>query len=210
MQRAFQSTLFWRRVAASDRLSLPITRALTSKDISSLCERDVKDIEAKFEKLEVGSNEIHMAVVPTEEIISWLHDRAVFTSMKISGQVPQSHGRMCERADVWLFWFHDFRKQQLAVQRVGGHVEGSELQTTAIARLLLDALEEASRWNLAKVVVWNPSSGLTCAMKILKDRFGVEVETEERIGRRIPSVRWKASNGTEAITVQLNEFYAWS
>ena len=210
MQRAFQSTLSWRHIASSDRMSLPITRALTRKDISSLCERDVEDIETKFEKLAVGSNEIHMAVVPTEEIISWLHDRAVFTSVKISGQVPQSHGRLCESADVWLYWFHDFRKQQLAVQRVGGHMEESDLQTTAIARLLLDALEEASKWNLAKVVVWNPSSGLTCAMKILEEGFGVEVETEERIGRSIPSVRWKGSNETQAITVQLNEFYAWS
>lgn len=210
MQRSFQSTLTCPHVGSNDFLALPITRALTKKDMSSLCERDVANTMAKFEKLEVGSNETHIAVVPTEEIISWLHGRAAFTCAKIYGQAPQSHGRLCESADVWLYWFHDFRKRQLAVQRVGGNIEKSGLQKRAAAKLLLDALEEASRFNLPKVVVWDPSHGLESAMDILEQGFSVEVKTEERIGRSIPSVRWKCSNEPEDTVLQLNEFYAWS
>jgi hypothetical protein len=160
--------------------------------------------------LEVGSDEVRIAVVPSEDIITWLHDRATFTSNAIHLQVPDAQGSFCESADVWIYWFHDFRKQQLAVQRVGGYTGEDEIQVRAIARLLLDALEEASKWKLPRVVIWSPGDGLIRAIKLLEQDYGVDAVTEERIGRSIPSVRWRASDESRAIKLQLCEFYTWN
>ncbi|KAH8889030.1 hypothetical protein GQ53DRAFT_723820 [Thozetella sp. PMI_491] len=210
MERPFQSTLSQPKTFPSNEISLPATRPLTSEDIPGLCVRDVDRIQNLFKDLEVGPQEVHMAVAPTTEIITWLQDRAAFTCDKLHGRTPKHHGSLCESADIWIYWIHDFQKQQLAVQRVAGDIGESPEQTEGIAKLFLDALLEAAEWKLPKVVVWNPSAGLLRGIKLLEERYGVEVVTEERIGRSIPSVRWRDSDETRTIVVQLCEFYTWS
>jgi hypothetical protein len=109
---------------------------------------------------------------------------------------------------VWIYWFHDFRKMRMMVQRVCG--EGIETQTTAVAALLYDTVEEATRWGFTTVQVWDPTEGLLRAMELLERSFGVEIVTEERVGSSITSVRWKDQRAPSVSTLQLNEFYGWS
>ncbi|KAI1326685.1 hypothetical protein F5Y16DRAFT_400185 [Xylariaceae sp. FL0255] len=176
-----------------------------------------------------------MLVLPTSQTITWLHDRAEFFGKKLHNRVPENFGSGCvykypntsgsrggngigsdTNPGLWLYWFHDFRKNQLAIQRV--HIPLTEPQTDkehveAIATLLLDALEEAAKWNLFKVVFWTDAPYLSAAANLLVQRHGPGVEisamSKERTGDCMTMVRWR---GTEPVTIELplDEFYSWN
>lgn len=150
-----------------------------------------------------------MVVLPTVNLISWLHDRGDFISFKINGETPKAHGAICESVDAWLYWHHDFRKKALGIQRVRTSTLGNGRSVEALASLLLDALEEASRWKLPELFVWDPSDDLLRAVQYLQDKFGIKMECKEQIGS-IPSVRWRGSDQTRDLKLHLNEHYAWS
>jgi hypothetical protein len=138
------------------------------------------------------------------------HDRGDFISQKVNGKFPPSHGAICAAADAWIYWYHDFKAQQLDIQRVRVPTANeTHTQAEALASLLLDAFEEAHKWGLSKVVVWSPCSSLVLAMQLLADKFGIKVEHEEQMGTSVPSLRWKGPRETR-ITFHHNEFYAYS
>ncbi|KAM0445181.1 hypothetical protein ACHAO4_009886 [Trichoderma viride] len=184
-----------------DREGLPSTRLLTDKEIPALCERDVADLKQNFDKLTVGPDETHLAVIPSAEMVSWLHIWGDFLNDKLrGGEGPYPHGAICEAADTWIYWHYGFK--HLAIDRVVG--KGSP---EVLAALLLDVLEEARKWKFPKVSAWEPTPELIKAMDLVSKRTGIEVETVVR-PNSVTSLRWKNADKTKKTTLHLNETYA--
>ncbi|KAI1347587.1 hypothetical protein F5Y01DRAFT_240257 [Xylaria sp. FL0043] len=209
---AYLATLSWPddSLPVIIRAQLPETRSLSTSEIPELCARDIADIEQRFENLLPLPSVSHVSVLPTANLITWLHDRSDFIGTKVLGSPPQSHGSICEGADSWLYWYHDFRKEQLAVQRVRVPIETSQIHHNALVAMLLDAIEEAFRWKLTKVILWDPSAELLSAMQILQDKFDVRSETVARENKSVPSFRWRNADDQKGIALHFNEFYTWS
>lgn len=189
-----------------DRAGLPSTRLLANEEIPALCERDVADLKATFEKTAVGPDEVHVAVIPSAEMISWLHVWGDFFNTKLrGGEAPFVHGAICETADTWIYWHYGFK--HLAISRVRTPPDVDQGSTEVLASLLLDALEEARKWKFDKVVVWEPSVELISAMDLISIMAGVEVETQAR-PNSITSLRWKNADETKKTILHLNEEYA--
>ncbi|UKZ72415.1 hypothetical protein TrVFT333_000044 [Trichoderma virens FT-333] len=188
-----------------NRADLPSTRLLTNEEIPALCMRDVADLNESFKKLSVRPDEVHLAVLPSPEMVTWLHEWGDFLNNKRGGEAPYAHGAICEAADTWIYWHHGF--QHLAISRVRTPPGVGLGSPEVLASLLLDALEEAHRWKFPKVVVWEPSPELISAMNLISKKVSVEVETKPR-PNSITSLRWKGSDETKKTTIHLNEVYA--
>ncbi|KAI0478268.1 hypothetical protein F4859DRAFT_479180 [Xylaria cf. heliscus] len=192
-----------------DRGHLPETRALSRAEIPQLCNPDIRDVEKQIEYMMPQPGESYVCVLPTANLITWLHDRADFMSTKINGSSLQNYGSICESDESWLYWFHDFRKQQLAVQRIREPMEGG-ISSSALAAMLLDAIEEARLWNLPKVILWEPDTVLLNAISRLEEDFNIKSEIGERLNSSIPSLRWRHADETSETIFLFNEFYTWS
>jgi hypothetical protein len=191
-------------------LNRPATWYLRKDDLPALCKRDVDDALERFGAISPSDGEVFIAVLPSVDIISWLQDRAEFFGLKIRGRVPHIKGAICGSDDVWAYWYHDFRHTELVIQRVRMPESPSEETFRAVAQILLDAVEEARRWEMQKVVFWNPGAGLRRAMQLLADEGAVDVLEQEMVSVSVPSVRWKSGIDDKKVKVFLNEFYAWS
>ena len=174
-----------------------------------LCVPDVKDVKADLANSVVSADEAHVAVLPTADLADWWQERARFTSLRVHGKEPQHYGAVCESVGVWLYWYHDFRRQQVAIQRVKPPPrQTEEAHVRALASLLLDALEEARRWDIPKVLLWDLSPFTLRAIKLLSDALEIDVKTEERIRKGVPMIRWKGADDKKNVMVRSHEFYA--
>lgn len=184
-------------------------RPLSKEDIVQLSARDAEEMKSNLERHSCATSETLIAVLPTPELIGWLHRRGDITCSKITGRTPEGHGSLCSTEDYWLYWHHDFRKQQLAIQRVHIPISESPTKIDRLANLLLDALKEAQKWQLASVIVWEGSEKLLEAMQLLKGVFDIEIESKER-NKSVPSFRLRKADQTRKATMLMNENYAWS
>ncbi|KAI3394991.1 hypothetical protein diail_1880 [Diaporthe ilicicola] len=208
---AFESTLRLRTDRAMNgRFNLPANRFLGSGDISSLCERDVESVKKEMLKTQISADQTLASVAPTADVVNLLQERASFVASKQCGKITQRRGAISGSEESWIYWYHDFRKEQLAVLRVHLPDESNQRQFEEVASLLLDALEEASAWTLPKVTVWDANPDVIQALNLLKDQHGVEITSGQRSLRSIPSLRWKGGEGSKKVTLRFNEFYAWS
>lgn len=192
---------------ASEHTGLPSSRLLFDEEIPALCDRDVADLKDSFEKATVGEDEVHLAVLPTPDMITYLHKWGDVLNTKIRGKTPHFHGAICEAADTWIYWHHGFDK--ILITRVRTPPKNSQGSSDALASLLLHTLDEARKWGFSKVTVWEASSELLTAMEFMKKNFNIEVQTEER-PNSVTSVRWKGSDHTKKTILHLNETYAAS
>ncbi|OJD26927.1 hypothetical protein ACJ73_01689 [Blastomyces percursus] len=202
-----------------NRPGLPHTQPLMPDDIPTLCARDIENIKADFSKYKPAADEILMAVLISANIIGWLQDRAAF-SRKTNGEVPPVKGAINEDGKTWVYWHHGFPDRELTIQRVAAvaqaaddeEEEDQQTTTLALASLILAALEEAQKWKLHKMVIWNPAPELHRAIDFVREPFEVDVINEERVHSNVPSVRWKGGNKDETSKVVIchNEYFAWS
>ncbi|KAI1109211.1 hypothetical protein F5Y14DRAFT_41482 [Nemania sp. NC0429] len=214
----------WRKIPASlaslswpddfsssqDRGQLPETRTLSGMEVPKLCDRDVGDVECQLTELVPGPDESHLCVLPSTNIITWLHSRSDFIGTKLRGTPPNGYGSICDEADTWLYWYHDFRKQQLDIQRVRLPTVATKLQSAALAAMLLDAVQEARVWNFTKIILWDSSPELLGAMSLLQQEFRIKSEIEANRQKSVPSLRWRHADETSRTVFHFNEFYTWS
>lgn len=200
-------TLPSRAFQGSDHIGLPSTRLLSDEEIPELCNLDVADVKNSFEKATVRADEVHLAVLPTPDMITYLHKWGDVFNLKIHGETPQVHGAICEAADTWIYWHHGLDK--LVIMRVRTSPKNGQGSIGALAGLLLHALEETRKRGFSKITVWEPTSDMISALELVKNKFGIDVQTEER-PRSITSVRWKGSDQTKKTVLHLNESYAAS
>ncbi|KAK6088010.1 hypothetical protein SCUP234_01076 [Seiridium cupressi] len=198
-----------KRLPSAAELSLPKTQSLSTGSFEELCARDVDRLKIEFDMLDAESNDLHLAVLPTFEMISWLHERANYIALKHCAKKPQIRGAISQSMDAWVCWYHDFRKQQLVVQRLHSSI-GSAAVEFVLSSILLEALREAQDWGLPRVVVWDSTPAILRASQSLGSLICEKVLIEEQATRSVPSLRLR--NGTEAgtVTIHKNQFYAWS
>lgn len=179
-------------------------------DIESLCAKDVESVKEEMRQMQVSADQTLAAIVPSADLINLLQGRAEFIASKLLGKVNEHRGAINDSEDSWMYWYHDFRKQQLAVLRVHLPEESAQCQPEQVASLFLDALKEASVWELPKVTVWDANPVVLQALDLLKDQHAVEVTSGQRYQRSIPSLRWAGDERAKKFTLHCNEFYAWS
>lgn len=160
--------------------------------------------------MQISTDQRFAAVAPSADLINLLQGRANFMASKKFGKATEHPGAITKPEESWIYWYHDFRKQQLAVLRIHLPDEFDGRQPEQVSSLLLDALEEAQAWHLPKVTVWDANPVVLQAFDLLKDRHAVEVTSGQRHQRSIPSLRWKGGDGSKMIKLHCNEFYAWS
>ncbi|KAK6840486.1 hypothetical protein PG995_016240 [Apiospora arundinis] len=191
--------------------TLSATRTLTGAEIHALCGRDMEGIRASFQTLEDNEDEIHLSVLPTPDITAWMQAQGDFTASEMFDRKPTHHGSVCETTESWLYWYHDYRKQHLAVQRIHLGESSNRLQLVqALTAMLFDAVKEARGWNLATVVVWDPSDVVLEAANALWDTHGIGVNHGPRVGASMPSIRWRGADLSRKIIVHNNEKFAYS
>ncbi|KAI2614017.1 uncharacterized protein GGS25DRAFT_516871 [Hypoxylon fragiforme] len=221
---ALQSTLSVPSTLPQPPPPLPQTRPLTDADLPALCARDIDNLTQQFSQQQQqqqpsSDDDDHhhhhhtlATVLPTADIISWQQQRADYMSAAALGDgqkeapLPEVKGSVCESAGAWVYWYHDVAARRLMIQRV---VQLRDDQNEALARLFLDALEEAARWGLAGVVAWNPSAEVRGAMEWVAGECGIEVLHEKREVTEVPCIRWRNGEKRQA-TVTSVEFYGWS
>ena len=203
--------------AAISLPEFPETRLLREGDIEKLCNRDSEAIINQYREREARPGETWLTFLPCYKMVSWQHSRAAFISHKANGRSPEFKGAICDRQDLWTYWFHDFREGCLAIQRLvtsnrrsDGGSPSEEEQVEALENLLLNGMKEAQSWRLSKVVVWSPNEQIESAVCRLRARLGVKVTTEELRKDHIPSIRWRGTPPASKVFVEPNEFYAWS
>ncbi|KAG8163503.1 hypothetical protein KVR01_006800 [Diaporthe batatas] len=208
---AFESTLTCATNATFDRPpSLPGTRVLTPTDVDTLCARDVESVKVVMRQMQTSTGQRLAAVSPTADLINLLQERANFMALKQFGKPTEHRGAISESGDSWLYWYHDFRKGQLAVLRIHLSHGFAGRQPEQLVSLFLDALEEAAAWALPKVTVWDANPVVLEALDLLEDRHAVKVTNGQRQQRSIPSLRWRGDDGSKTACLHCNEFYAWS
>ncbi|CZT11634.1 uncharacterized protein RAG0_15707 [Rhynchosporium agropyri] len=122
-------------------LKLPPISILHAKDVRPLCERDITALRSEISHVRIKEGEIVMTLLPTAELIGWLHGRAEFFGLNLFDKIPFNKEAICEE-DSWVFWHHDFRKRCLYIQRMRSDEQERELKIRCLAAL---------RWGLNSV-----------------------------------------------------------
>ncbi|KAI8958932.1 hypothetical protein F5Y11DRAFT_334616 [Daldinia sp. FL1419] len=197
-------------ILPKDKAQFPETRPLTADDVPTLCERDVDSLKEDFRKYDLLKGSTLATVLPTADLISWLQARNEYMNSQLCSKPPQIQGSVCESAESWVFWCSDLRHKEIIVQHVKPPRGQNEATSTRVlARLLLDAIEEAARWEIPEVSIWNPSPEVYKAIDFLNLELGVKVKNHEREKEHIPCLRWRGAE-KKSIVFSPNEFYPWS
>lgn len=205
-----QGAIFTPDTDIFEALDLPQTKPLEVDDVVDLCHRDIEQLGKDFSQLDTGDGGTHVAVLPTHEMVSLLHDRASFISSKTCPGRKHVLGAACASGDAWMYWYHDLRSQQLTIQRM--HLARNSLadQAENMASLFMCALKEAQKWNMPRIVVWNVTSVIDQALGLLHDRYKIRSSVSDKAKNNIPSLRMRGGLGTGKVRWHSNEFYAWS
>ncbi|OTA63134.1 hypothetical protein K449DRAFT_368884 [Hypoxylon sp. EC38] len=208
---AFQSTITVPPTPPSrdQRAKLPETRILTVDDLPHLCERDVESIKEDFQNHDLAPGTTLVTALPIANMVNWQQKRICFMNAKLLGKTAESKGSICESADAWMYWYHDLHHRKLIIQRAKLPKDQSDdVATEVLAQLLLDALEEAAKWDIQTMTIWNPGPELHRGMTLLSEEFGIDVLNEKREVANIPCIRWRGGEKKPTI-LQPNEFYSW-
>lgn len=170
----------------------------------------MESLKDDFQKYDLPKDSVLVTILPTTNMITWLQARIAYTNNQLKGKTLEVKGSICESADSWVYWYSDLHDRKITIQRVKPpHGQDEATSTRAIARLLLDAIEEAAKWELPEVDIWNPSPELHSAMKLLNSELGIKVTNQKRESEHIPCLRWRGGE-KRSIIFSPNEFYPWS
>lgn len=131
--------------------------------------------------------------------------------MRPTSGVPKVKGAITRDGLRWIMWGRDFslgdpKLYILRVVNLGDQV-GLAADMDAMLRA---AVDEAAKWGLKKVCVWNPDQGLVESAKRVA---GGEVQVEDREMDSIASLMMygeaKAGSGVEDVEWVFNEKFGW-
>lgn len=194
------------------------TRFLTLDDLPALCDKDIAQMRAKFQRLAADHTKTHVAFAPDFAQISWQLAREDFVTGAVHAKPIVHRGAITHGGRSWVYWDHDWRTKQLKVLRfvlldVDGnrHVASEESKAWDVLELLQAAAAEAAAWGLKKVLVWNPDATTTRGIKGFHNYHQNEVDVmfDERKNAAIPCFRWKGARGTGETVWEDNHCYAW-
>ena len=121
-------------------------------------------------------------------------------------------GAITEDGRAWVIWDHHWRDRQLKIQRIVTLSPVTDDERAAYTTALLQkALEEASAWNLPKVLIWNPDEATTLGIKGVSNahEHDVKLVFEERLESSLPSLRWRGGRSVRDVVWEDNHYYAW-
>ncbi|KAI9158095.1 hypothetical protein HJFPF1_06085 [Paramyrothecium foliicola] len=194
----------------SAKRMFPATRLLKAIDVPELCNRDTKRLKNTLESGTAHADKsgtFTMSIIPTHDLISWLHDRAEFISSKMNGSFSQFKGSYSEEGNAWLYWYHDFRRNELVIQRLSLDSR-SQASVKALASLLLDARNEAAEWNFPKLVIWSPSTDVQRALDLISQELRDEHTYERQRQSPLTMIRLKGSDTSRKLKLRDDEFFA--
>lgn len=167
---------------------------------------------------ELAHDHSTLAVLPTIDLVSWLHKRAEFIGKKNRGRSPEHKG--CIYGDTaWLYWHHDFLKQCLFIQRIRVFIKQKNTRQDVLENLLIHALVEARKWQLPAIVIWdagpdvhdaiNSLNGTIHSINLLRKRVEPLVPILKDQRREKVSLRFRGGQ-KKYVLMKPNEHYAWN
>lgn len=212
----------------TDTIDVQGARLLYAADLAELCAVDEALIRERLQARPRGSNTA-FALIPDVATMQWHHAREEFVGAQVCGREPKVKGAIAgteKGKRMWMYWTRvwssnnpqESRGNTLHVLRLVS--EGNDHSTekdeqvgntdseAMIMSLLAVAQDEAKKWNMEQVELWNPSPvTLAAAQRLCPTAKRVEREEES-----IPSMRWHAKRDgplAESIEWMCNEKYAW-
>lgn len=210
-------------------LVLPQTRPLFADDVASLCDVDEVILRKSLTRPFASTLSSRVAILATSETMKWHHAREDFTAKELGKWLPNIKGAIHETAPgsrVWAIWTRTFgqvpRENVLHILRIvveDTRISGSideenmcvneeegprdDMKLLAVAAILQRAREEAMGWNMRCVEVWNPSSLVQKAAKILVPAVSLIHRDQESIA----SLKWYGEKSE--VEWLINEKFAW-
>ncbi|KAK5165470.1 uncharacterized protein LTR77_008999 [Saxophila tyrrhenica] len=206
---------------------LPSVSSLKSTDLAELCAIDEKLIHARL--LKPNSKRCEVALVPDTSAIRWHHAREEFVIKELFNRDPDVKGAVTGEVGsrVWCYWTRVYTNPQeeapntLHILRLvvedesfsdfspAAAEQGSSHKATrtvkAIASLFAAAQQEATKWDMKEVQIWNPTSTTLAAAQMLESTAVVQHRENESIA----SLRWYGEGSWEDVDWICNEKYGW-
>lgn len=144
-------------------------------------------------------------VLPTRDSIQWQFCVGVhFANVRGYDEAPSQCGVRLPESDAFVIWCHNLKESTLYVvrARLGSNPEIAHL-------LLVAALQEAQKFKLSKVAVWNPPE-LLLSHDLLQDLRVTHAEREDSLSSAMVLCQPHVENVSTLPAVWLaNEKYAW-
>jgi GNAT superfamily N-acetyltransferase len=208
----------------------PIVRPLRAEDLLELCALDESLIRHSLKQASSPSCKAFVALIPDIQTIRWHHAREEFVGYELYGETPEIKGAIVGDEvgrRVWCYWnrmwYNEDSQQReentLHILRLVVEEKGvvdwetcplTEHETnkyaSAIAALLAMAQDEAARWQMEDVQIWNPNQVTVDAAR----RLYPSTEVVHRDQDSICSLRWYGDDEALNNIVWLgNEKYGW-
>lgn len=209
----------------------PVTEALYADDLAELCDVDETLLKSSMENRLSHSSKTQVAFIPDLQTHLWQHAREEFASKELLDKLPDTKGAIATTGQgkrVWCTWTRMFGDTEAAnilyILRMviedeinsknDDAVEQAEIQNKskrelvlATASILNMARQEATKWKMQSVRMWNPSPLTLLAAQELEPSAKLIDREEESIA----SLRWykdtlKAGDEVEWIA---NEKFGW-
>ncbi|KAG0377093.1 hypothetical protein BGX24_006723 [Mortierella sp. AD032] len=193
----------------SEEIVIPTTHTITGgntsvekvtySNLSDLIAADAEQVRILLKaQIETASpSKVFAVVTPEPTCVLWLHARTRFVAQHIVKMDQKVTELGARQGKSFALWYHDLLKDQLFVIR--WYLDPSEGDETARA-LIQAAQEEARKWKLSKVVIWNPEQSLANLLK-------VEIKHRDR---DIPSLGLvNSAIETDNVEWVHNERYSW-
>lgn len=209
----------------------PVTGALYADDLAELCDVDETLLKLSMEIRSSNSSKTQVAFIPDLQTHQWQHAREEFTSKELLDRLPDIKGAIATTGQgkrVWCTWtriFGDTAAENIlyilrmviedeinsnnddAVDKAAIQSKSRRELVLATASILNMARQEATKWNMQSVRMWNPSPITLLAAQELEPSAKLIAREEESIA----SLRWykdtlKAGDDVEWIA---NEKIGW-
>lgn len=197
----------------------PRTKYITFEDLPALCAQDVAALKAKFRLLSLDQSRTHIAFSPDYTQISWQLAREQFVADAMFSKKIERRGAMTLDGRSWVYWDHDWRGKTLKIIRFvtldritsDSSMSAEEEKVWDLIELLRAAAVEAVAWGLKKVLIWNPDTLTTAAIKGFHNFHEEQANVifDERMHHSIPSLRWKNGRKFGETVWEENYYYCW-
>ncbi|KAH9807825.1 hypothetical protein Tdes44962_MAKER06341 [Teratosphaeria destructans] len=204
------------------------------QDLAELCAIDERLIRRRLAKSD-GSGRLAVAIVPDKVTMDWHHARQDFVATELHGGerpsfLDQGNGAMVEYEDgkrAWIIWQRVWTSPQeespntLHIMRLvvededfsdfaaANEEEALKLKSSplikGIAALLARAQEVADDSYMKQIDIWNPSSTILAAAKLINGKATVVHREKESIA----SLMWYGESSGRDVDWLFNEKYGW-
>ena len=203
----------------------PMATQLLSRDLQRLCEVDEAMVRKDLTRTS-SSGKTRMMLVPDLDHMLWHHKKEEFVCGKLFGKQPAVKGVIVGETSnrIWAIWTHRFygdpesasSENTLYVLRLviengitasATDAEQRKGRVEQMSAILQAAQDEAARWKLQRVVMWDPSP---LVLKLVEET-GIEHRRVEREHEGIASLLWygKGSGKEDTLEWLGNEKYGW-